>query len=239
MLFDAQCRHTPGEQVHNVRNIVQGTGDHYPAWRDLTMAETHPTQGTGRTAGDLRARQITEALRALDAEHLVITPRANDRRRYDAFQLLSEDSTPGAVSPYTVPDEGVGISRHFFTNLWVFALTDTEIATFLALSSLRADFPHMHKTHGIFLTAEHRATQFHLTRTAWRSTDFLHRFRLIERMPSSGRNFHTGNVGDFANRWANRQVSPVLYKINDRELTNPAFPTIRQVLSVPSAYDNV
>jgi hypothetical protein len=35
----------------------------------------------------------------------------------------------------------IRIPREFFTNLWVFALTDTEIVAFLTLSFLRWHFP--------------------------------------------------------------------------------------------------
>lgn len=67
-----------------------------------------------------------------------------------------------------MPTAGVYVSRHFFTSSWVFALTNTEIATFLALSSRRAYYPGPHGTSGVFVLQKHRG-QFGLKDNTWRS----------------------------------------------------------------------
>lgn len=116
----------------------------------------------------------------------------------------------------------------------VFALTDPELATFLLMSLLRAQFPGKHATQGVFLTAEDRRNVFGLTRTAWRGTDLLHRFRIIDRLPAHVRNYRTGKVGDFERKWAKGEVKPVLFTLNDEALQRPALATIHQVLTTPT-----
>ena len=237
LLFDAQCRHPMGEHVRNVRGVSRGRNDEYLAWRDLVLTDTHPTSGTGRSSGVLRARQITEALVALENKKLVTIPTTHGKRHYDRFQMLEETGSSGDAPAYTGPDSGVAIPRNFFTNLWVFALTDTEIAAYLALLYMRKAHLGYHEQVGVFLTAEHREKYFGLTRTTWRSVDLLHRYRLIDRMPSTGRSFRSGKVGQFPERWANREVLPVRHKIVDKALDRLAIPAIRQVLTAPTDLD--
>lgn len=239
LLFDAQCRAEPGEQVRNVRRIARGADDRYPSWRELVLAETAPTTGTNRGASALRGRQIREALVVLERENLVaIHRRPGGRRDYNTFRLLSEASTAEEHPRYLVPENGIRIPRHFFINLWVFALTDTQLATYLLLAFLRHQFPSRHTEQGVFLTAEDREKIFRITRAAWRSTDLLHRYRLIDRMPTTQRNFRTGKVGDAKRKWANREIAPARFKINDGALEHPALDVIRQVLAEPAIEDH-
>ncbi|MET8907590.1 hypothetical protein [Micromonospora sp. NPDC004551] len=248
MLFDAQCRYGPGDTVRNVRWVAPHPNEDYASWRQLVLSETMRTAGTGRGHGDLRARQITEAMRALEEEHLLWLPRqpGGTRRRYDpkdgvSWHLLSEASTAEEHPRYALPtpETSIRISPLFFTNLWVFALSDVELAAYLALAYLRTRFPGRHAHEGVFLLAEDRENQFRLTRTAWRATELLHRFRLVDRAPDPRRNFRTGNVGARDTRWANRQVMPALFTVNDAALQRPALDAIHQVLTAPTAADDL
>ena len=216
LLFDAQCRYEPGRSVRNVRRVTARPDEDYLSWRQLvlTAASSH------RRAADLRARQITEALRTLEEYDLLRIPRqpGGTRRIYGfgpdgktTWQLQTEASNPDVHPDYLVPNPTRAtfrIPREFFTNLWIFALTDTEIAAYLTLTFLRWRFPARHAEQGVYLLDRHRHDNFRLTRATWRATDFLHRFRLIDRAPSPGRDFRTGNIGDFNRRWANREVMP-------------------------------
>jgi hypothetical protein len=241
MFFDAQCRHEPGTAVRNVRRIVPHADERYTSWRELVLAANTVTVGTGRGPGDLRARAIAEALQALQTQHLVEIPmmKGGTRRRYDDLRLLAESSTAEASPRYTVPETGVAIARQFFTNLWVFALTDTELATYLTLAFLRQRFPSRHATVGIHLTDADRSASFGLSRAAWRSTDLLHRFRLIDRQHDGVRSFRTGKIGNIAERWANGEVMPVKFKLNDAGLDQPALDLIHRVLTAPTAADQL
>lgn len=244
LLFDAQCRHKLGHAVHKVRKITPRCDDEYASWRQLVLTSTVSTKGKGRPEKALQALQITEALRALEKQHLVSIPRkpGSSRRQYNKFHLLSEASRPDEDPEYIVPEpeNGVSLSWHFFTNLWVFALTDTELATFLLLSWLRSEFPAKHATDGVFLTNDYRKKIFWITRTAWRSTAQLHRFRLIDKMPDERRDYRTGNVnGDFKKMWKKHDVPPVRFMVNDQALELRALQTIRQVLTAPTEDDGL
>lgn len=153
--------------------------------------------------------------------------------------LLSEASTPDEHPRYTVPDRGVLISRHFFTNLWVFALTDTEIATFVALSYQRSQYPTRHLASGVFLTEDERENHLRLKRSTWRSTERLHRIGIIDRQPQAGRAFATGKVGDFSVRWQSHAVLPQVFCINDNVIEQPALPVLTRVFTRPDGIDLV
>jgi hypothetical protein len=102
---------------------------------------------------------------------------------------------------------------------------------------MRNRFPSGHATQGVFVTAERRQAVFRITRAAWRATDLLQRYWLIDRMPDPHRQFLTGKVGDPAKRWANREVAPARFKINNDALSRPALDVIDQVLGAPTAQD--
>jgi hypothetical protein len=112
------------------------------------------------------------------------------------------------------------------------------LATFLVLSWLRWRLSEKHATQGVFLTAEAREKVFRLKRATWRSTNLLHRFQLIDRMPDDLRDFLSGNViGEFKTRWASREVMPARFKINDEALEKPALAVIHRVLAEPTEDD--
>jgi hypothetical protein len=156
LLFDAQCRYRPGWSVRNVRRVTPHPDEDYLSWRQLVL--TAPT--SHRRPSNLGARQITEALRKLEEYDLLRIPRQpGERRRIYSFgpdgkttwQLQTEESNPDEHPDYLVPNPTPGtfrIPQQFFTNLWIFALTDTEIAAYLTLTFLRWRFPAQHYARG-------------------------------------------------------------------------------------------
>ncbi|MFI5488917.1 hypothetical protein [Micromonospora echinaurantiaca] len=54
----------------------------------------------------------------------------------------------------------IWISPHLFTKLWLFALTDTELAIYLAMARQRERYPYRHGTEGIYLCGDDRMTLF-------------------------------------------------------------------------------
>lgn len=166
---------------------------------------------------------------------------SSDRRSYDQLELLSET---GNGASYKVPDPAkdpnyLPIPKSFFTNLWVFGLTDIEIATYLMLAWLRRRFPSRHLEEGVYVTDETRSKVFGLTRTAYRSHTMLHRFRLIDRQPDPDRNYMTGRVTSFKTKYEKGRgsVRPWSFKLNDQALEQPALDTIHQVLTTPNMDD--
>ncbi|BCY10964.1 hypothetical protein [Actinoplanes sp. L3-i22] len=244
LMFDAQCRYHPGMPVHNVRSIARRADDQFAGWRELVLADVQPSQAfggpdaTSKVRGALRRRQITEALVRLEDQHLVTIPRhPKGSRRYDDFQLLSEEGSR-EHPPYTGPRTTVlSLPRHFFTSGWVWVLSDTEIATYLMLRHMRAARPAAHADSGVFVTSGDRETLYRQHRSTWRSADMLYRLRLIDRMPTTGRNFRTGKLGNPKIKDKTARKPLVRYKINDDALQDNALATAWQVLTDPSTQD--
>ncbi|SCL45575.1 hypothetical protein [Micromonospora peucetia] len=237
MLFDAQCRYGLGERVRVDRTFEDMEASApIKSWQKVVLSDTSSDY---REAGALRGRQIKEALRVLDKQHLVdIGPDKSrpGRRDLNRITLLSEASTPVSRPKYTVPEGGVYVSRHFFTSLWVFALTNTEIAVFLALSARRAAFPLAHTGGGVFVVQEHRR-QFGLKDNTWRSARELHTYGLVDRVHDTERDTQTGRITDYGNRWKKHEVMPTRFTIIDSALEQPAVPTIDRVLNNPTPED--
>jgi hypothetical protein len=237
MLFDAQCRSEPGKQAAAVHTISPTADQRYDAWSQLVLSASTPTQGSGRGPAALRARQITEALRALEDQHLVNIPRESGgvRRSYAKAQLRSEDSTADQEAPYVVPTGGVAIPSAFFLNLWVFALTDAELATYLALRWLRWAFGHQDQ--GVFIVAADREAYFGLKEASWRSHRMLHSFGLVDRARDQRRVFKTGKILHFPQAWKKREVLPYHFSVRDEALDQPALDVIHRVLANPTPAD--
>jgi hypothetical protein len=238
MFFDAQCRYGPEDRVRIGRTFEAVEEEDAPikSWPKVVLSDTSSDY---REAAALRGRQIKDALRVLYKQHLVDIGRDKNRpsrRDLDRITLLSETSTPANRPKYTVPTAGVYVSRHFFTSLWVFALTNTEIATFLALSARRAEFPNAHNASGIFVLQRHRR-QFGLKDNTWRSARDLHTCGLVDRVTDPHRDIENGKIGDFGARWKKHEVMPTHFTIVDSALEQPAVPTIDRVLNHPTAQD--
>ena len=247
LMFDAQCRYSPGTPVRNPRSIVRRADDKYAGWRQLVLTDVHPSTRWGgegrppRSAAVLRRRQITDALAGLEELHLVEIPRheASGNRRFNDFRLLSEVGS-SEHPDYTVPVKGgLALPREFFTNLWVWVLSDTEIATYLMLRTMRTKRPGKHAKSGVFVTTGYRESVFRLERATWRSANMLYRLRLIDKMPSAGRNFRTGKVGDPTKLAPGARKPVVRYKLNDEALQSNALTTAWQVLTAPTEQDRI
>lgn len=239
MLFDAQCRYGPDERVRIGRTFEDvETNAPIRSWPKVVLSDTSSDY---RDAAALRGRQIKDALRLLDSKHLVTIGRDKTRparRDLDRITLVSEARTPVSRPRYTVPTGGVYVSRHFFTNLWLFALTNTEIATFLALSAKRTDFAFVHNTGtGIYAPQSTRQQQFGFKENTWRSARELHTFGLVDRQLDPQRDKHNGKITDFASRWKAHEVMPTYFTIIDSALEQPAVPTIDRVLNNPNFED--
>jgi hypothetical protein len=243
MLFDARCRAAVGAEPSRVRRIVRRADDTWPGWRELVLTDVHATDRRGgegrapRKAAALRRRQITEALLDLEEQHLIDLPRhaISGNRRYNDMRLLSEVGSPEAPA-YTVPSAGVPIPYRFFTNLWIWVLSDAEIAVYLALLETRAKRQAQHAQHGVFITSDDQETHYAIHRSTWRTADMLFRLRLIDRLPAPGR---TGRIGDPRQLAADGKKPVVRYRINDEALESDALTRALQVLTEPTDADRI
>lgn len=238
LLFEAQCRYGPGQPARSVPSITREADSKRPSLVDMVLTETNTAPHTDRNAADLRARQLTKALKGLEEHHLVEIPRSKPgRRTMKQFKLL-EEGNPSAPVRYVIPNDGLAIPTDFFTNLWIFALSDAEIATYLALCWRRRQYPAVHNAAGVYIWQNDRKHEFGLTRWAWRSVPYLHRYGLIERRVE-GRDFSSGKIRDFDKAWEKNEVKPQVIQINDGGTKEPALETIYRVLTNPTPQDSL
>lgn len=240
MLFDAQCRHKADDRVRNVRTVSPSNGP-YRSWGEIVLSAPDHQQKQQPVAWQIarrrRERQIKEAMLALETTPrlLNIDPTNNGRKRrnYDKPTLLAEDSTPDAQAGYGIPSEQrFGVPREFFTNLWVFALTDTEIACYLALRWAFQQAPVADRK-SFFIVSQERETRLRLTRTTWDSVERLQAYGLIQRNDSSGRDPVTGRIESFRDKWQAGEVASPRYAFYRNGVRRPALQTMRRALLNP------
>lgn len=241
MLFDAQCRHAVDDRVRNARTVSTSNGP-YRSWGELVLsAPDHQQKQQQPVAWQIvrrrRERQIREAMLALETAprllDIALTSTGRKRRDYDKPTLLAEDSTPDAQARYAIPtDQMFGVPREFFTNLWVFALTDTEIACYLALRWAHQQAPKVDRAN-FFIVSQERETILRLTRTTWDSIERLQAYGLIERTDFSGRDPVTGQIESFRDKWQAGEVTSPKYAFLRDGVKRPAIEAMRQALLNP------
>ncbi|MER5359667.1 hypothetical protein [Streptomyces sp. NPDC002785] len=259
-VFEAQCRLEAGKQWTNVLPL-SGRG----SWSDLFAADgaydaksatyMHYT-ANGRTAEDLRLRQVQGALRTLEGlgskqydQALVDVPRGKrEQRLYQSFRLMKESGRGGNQSPdtYVVPKDHwragatIKIPAHFFLNGWAQVLNPSEVATWLAFRVLSKRAPDKHLTSGVYVHGEMRTDAFGLRRDAWedgcqRLRDFgLIRFaRAVgEAEVSQPLSADNGDVWDFLVSSSRKRYEPYRYQVTDRGLEQDAVKVCRKELTL-------
>jgi hypothetical protein len=240
MLFDAQCRHTPNTRVRNVRTVSPTDGP-YRSWGELVLSAPDHQQKQQPVAWQIvrrrRERQIKEAMLALETTprllDIALTGEGHKRRDYDKPTLLAEDSTPDTQTRYGIPTgQRFGVPREFFTNLWVFALTDTEIASYLALRWAHQQAPKADRAN-FFIVGQERETKLRLTRTTWDSVERLQAYGLIRRTDVSGRDPATGQIESFRDKWQAGEVTTPRYAFYRDGVKRPALQAMRHALLNP------
>ena len=243
MLFDAQCRHAAGEHVRNVRTVSPSNGP-YRSWGELVLSapdheqkKQHPI--AWQTVRRRRERQIKEAMLALETTprllDITMTTSGRQRRNFDKPTLLAEDSNPDAQTRYSVTgDQCFAVPREFITNLWVFALTDTEIACYLALLWAQHQAPEVDQAN-FFILSQERESNLRLTRTTWNSIERLQAYGLIRRNDFSGRDPFTGTIESFRDKWQAGEVTTPKYAFTLDGVQRPALPVMRDTLLNPVA----
>ncbi|MFD3883020.1 hypothetical protein [Streptomyces microflavus] len=258
-VFEAQCRLAAGEKWTNVLPL-SGQG----SWSDLFAVDgaydaksatyMHSTVN-GRTAEDLRLRQVQGALRTLEGpgdqyhQALVGIPRGTrDQRLYQSFQLMNESGHGGKQSPnvYVVPKKHfkgtvtTEIPAHFFLNGWVQVLTPSEIATWLALRMLSKWARDKHLATGIYAHGELRARTFGLRRDAWEDgCQRLREFGLIRfASPVTKADATHPLDADYKFFWEEMVISsreryePYRYQVTDRGLEHNALDVCSRELTL-------
>lgn len=242
MVFEAQCRYEAGERVRNVRTVSTGTGP-YRSWGELVLSapdqKKTPQPAAWQIVHRRRERQIKEAMQALETAprllDIAMTTTGRSRRNFDKPTLLVEDINPDAQARYTVAEEHCfSVPREFVTNLWIFTLSDTEIASYLALRWAQQQVPPADRASFWVVSAE-RETRLRLTRTTSDSIEHLQAYGLIERTDFPGRDPVTGTIESFRDRWQAGEVVPARYAFTPDGVQRPALDVVRRCLLNPVA----
>lgn len=166
-LFLAQSR--KGGHRHILRLPLTAREPDDLAWADLVVSGSK--EGTGsasRRPPQKRAASARAALNRLSRPDIcLIEPPSTARRlgRFDELRLL-QDSGPRAIGPpvpYSMPRPNevvVQVPVEFFLNGWIFALEDSEIATYLMYRLVCANGPG-------HVSASFREEHFGIKASAW------------------------------------------------------------------------
>lgn len=176
-LFFAQCQQPPGRRL--ALPLRAQPDDDAIAWTDLLAIPVKEGPGsTSREDLPRRERSARSALDALATPEISLVEFAESKagKKYRDIRLLQDSGprTTGPAAPYTVPESSVPVVRiptSFFTNGWVFVLTDAEIATYLMYRHLCAESI----TDSAHVTAGGRKARFALEKSTWESYPVLTR----------------------------------------------------------------
>ncbi|MFF5293059.1 hypothetical protein [Paractinoplanes globisporus] len=178
-------------------------------------------------------------MQALETKHRLLnfglTTTGRQRRDYDKLTLLAEDSNPDAQARYAIADEQCfALPREFFTNLWIFTLTDTELACYLALRWAQQQAPMADRASFVIVSQE-RETRLRLKRPTWDSVERLQAYGLIRRTDDTHRNPVTGTIESFRDRWQAGEVATPHYAFTLDGVQRPALAVVRLALENPVA----
>ena len=174
-LFLAQCQHPPGRRL--ALPLRAQPDDDAIAWTDFVAIPAK--EGPGSTSREDLPRRERSARNALDALatpeiSLVEFAESKPGKKYRDLRLLQDSGprTTGPAAPYTVPKSSIPVVRiptSFFTNGWIYVLTDAEIATYLMYRHLCAEAT----SESAHITAGSRKARFALEKSTWESHPVL------------------------------------------------------------------
>jgi hypothetical protein len=192
-LFVAACSaKQTGKPVKNRRPLTRDDPHAEPGWSDLLAipARADAVKERSSRRGN-RLRQIKSALVRLDELGLVTLGRDRGRDRFERFLIYPETGRGDYEDPvgYRVPGvrSSFPLPAQFFLSGWVWALSNSEIATYLMLRLLAWHMPREHASDGVFVTGTDREDTFDLGRDAYESHLMLAEFGLIRCNRASGR----------------------------------------------------
>jgi len=201
-LFEAQCRHRPGNEPDNHR-VLRATERDEIGWLGLLASVADASTATSverATSLDNLLRQAKSALRALAASNLVqLSGETSSHGRYEQFKL-GHESGGVAFLTYTVPQarlhQLIRLPIDFFLRGWVHVLSPAEIATYLMMRHLGVAYPDRHQNSGVFVAGAYREDTYGLSRDVYEAHRALTAFRLLERLPDS-RRWPNGRIRNF------------------------------------------
>ncbi|MGW1247387.1 hypothetical protein [Streptomyces sp. NPDC002535] len=199
-LFEAQTRKRTGAAGGCPLPISGGINP----WTELVVSEAKQnTQAKAPiTATQNRARQIKSAMKRLTDAHLALQNVGNPQNPYPFMLLHESGNSESGTMEYTIPDFQLGqftvtLPVQFFTNGWIYLLTDAEIRMYLIFKHLATRFSESHARHGVYCNEYDRTWRYWVSRDSYEAHLTLSRFGLIAQLESDFRhadgkiiNFH-------------------------------------------------
>ncbi|WP_176953925.1 hypothetical protein [Streptomyces indicus] len=192
------------------------------SWVDLVVSQAKQNMQAKPpvTATQNRVRQIKSAIKRLADEGLILRDVGESSKRF-SFMLLQEPSIRRQEKmDYAIPEhyEGgrsvISVPVQFFTNGWVYFLTDSEIRMYLALKHVAARFRDEHLLRGVYITERDREWLYGISRDVYESHLTLSRFGLVQLVPNPLRH-QDGRVVDFENHLRKgRFIPPHRFRIS-------------------------
>lgn len=244
-LFEAQCRKRTG--LAGVCPLpISDDGPLDFSWSGLVVsaARENTRAKAPVTSSQNRVRQIRSSLKRLDDEGLILRNVGDPKNPYP-LMLLNEASAKRAERfDYAVPAEHEGprtmiqVPVQFFTNGWVYLLTDSEIRMYFIFRHLAGRFPEAHYKRGIYCTDRDREWLYVISRDVYEAHLMLTRFGLLERIANPSRHADGKVVNFDAYLDEGGVVSPHRFRVEPhRALMAKPIPRIRRaLLNYPTGY---
>ncbi|MFF4265798.1 hypothetical protein [Streptomyces virginiae] len=186
-LFEAQSRKRAGAAGACPLPISGGINP----WTDLVVSEAKQnTQAKAPiTSTQNRARQIKSAIKRLSDENLVLRNVGDPKRPYPLMLLHESAESQLETLEYVIPETRkapfvLTLPVQFFTNGWIYLLTDAEIRMYLVLKHLSATFSEAHLFSGVYCSDRDRNQRYWISRDIYEAHLTLSRFGLIEVAPN-------------------------------------------------------
>lgn len=244
-LFEAQTRKRYG--IPGICPIPISGGE--LSWVDLIVSEAKQNMQAKApvTATQNRVRQIKSTIKRLADENLVLRNVGEPGNR-SPLMLLHES---GVAHPerrdYLIPEYYDGaravitLPVQFFTNGWVYVLTDSEIRMYLILKHLAARFREDHLLRGVYIAETDREWLYGLSRDVYEAHLTLARFGLIE-LTSNPLRHRDGKIVDFE-LFLKRGgvIPPHRFKVvgDSPFFESPAGRVRRTLLNYPPSWDQM
>lgn len=234
LLFEAQCRKRSG--FAGPSDIPLSSSEPgVISWDKLVASRARENLSSYVTERQNRERQVRSAFTRLSAEGLARTER-KPFRGFMVSALHEAGDTRKEAMPYSVPDRSdskssfIEIDTSFFTNGWLYLLTQSEIRLYFALLHLARIHPVAHAERGVYLPERIRLARYSMARDVYESHDLLSKIGLIERIENESRRPNGRIRGYEAMIARGEALPPHRFKVNNEMLAFKATRRVREAL---------
>ncbi|MFI6153320.1 hypothetical protein ACIBCA_11550 [Kitasatospora sp. NPDC051170] len=210
-LFEAQCRKRTGVAGPSPLPIYSAEPEE-ASWVRVTASQARENMEARRQITELgnRIRQVKSGFQRLASEGLVRIIKSS-RGTISIMPLHESGITDSKVNDYVIPSGDsmrlIFLPVEFFTDGWIFILTQSEIRMYLVLLHMARRFRKNHRETGVYCAGSIRDYEYCLSRDVYETHLLLEGFGLIERMSSGDRHFD-GKLIQFHRRLERGEVMP-------------------------------